>query len=267
MTDVQIAFLLTLLAGLSTGIGSAIALVFKRTNTRLLAGSLGFSAGVMIYISLTVLLPGAVERATPSLGAAAGWYAALAFFAGIGLTGLIDALVPEFENPHEARPLEAMQESAPRPANGKLLRMGLFSAAAITLHNVPEGLATFLTALNHPVAGVSIAVAIAIHNIPEGISVSVPIYHSTGSRKKAFFYSFLTGLAEPAGALIGYLLLAPFLNDTLMGLVTAPVAGIMVYISFDELLPAAHEYGEHHIVIYSLVAGMAVMAGSLLALS
>jgi ZIP family zinc transporter len=266
VTDVQAAFLLTLLAGLSTGIGSAIALVFKKTNTRLLAGSLGFSAGVMIYISLVELLPLSVTEASASLGPAAGWAAVGCFFAGILLTGVIDALVPEFENPHEARGIEKMDEAAPRPPDAKLLRMGLFSAAAIAIHNFPEGLATFVSYLSNPVAGISIAVAIAIHNIPEGISVSVPLYYSTGSRKKAFFYSFLTGLTEPLGALVGYFLLAPFLTPTLMGLVTALVAGVMVYISFDELLPAAHEYGEHHVAIYSLVCGMAVMAVSLLAM-
>ncbi|MBI5883735.1 MAG: zinc transporter ZupT [Elusimicrobia bacterium] len=267
MTNVQAAFLLTLLAGLSTGIGSAIALLVKRTNTRLLAGSLGFSAGVMIYISLVELLPLATKQAAISLGHAAGWAAAGSFFGGILLTGIIDALVPEFENPHEARKVEQMDDAAPRPPDAKLLRMGVFSAAAIAIHNFPEGLATFVSYLSNPVAGVSIAVAIAIHNIPEGISVSVPLYYSTGSRKKAFFYSFLTGLTEPLGALVGYLVLKPFLTDTLMGMVTALVAGIMVYISFDELLPAAHEYGEHHIAVYSLVSGMAVMAVSLLALN
>jgi ZIP family zinc transporter len=137
-------------------------------------------------------------------------------------------------------------------------------ALAIAIHNFPEGLATFIAALQKPALGLSIAVAIAIHNIPEGISVSVPIYYATGSKKKAFVYSFLSGLAEPVGALIGYFILKSFINDLMFGILFAVVAGIMVFISFDELLPAAEEYGEHHLAIYGLIAGMAVMALSLL---
>ncbi len=140
----------------------------------------------------------------------------------------------------------------------------MFVALAIAIHNFPEGLATFIAALQKPALGLSIAVAIAIHNIPEGISVSVPIYYATGSKKKAFVYSFLSGLAEPVGALIGYFILRSFINDLMFGILFAVVAGIMVFISFDELLPAAEEYGEHHLAIYGLIAGMAVMALSLL---
>jgi ZIP family zinc transporter len=141
--------------------------------------------------------------------------------------------------------------------------MGLFSALAIAIHNFPEGLATFMGAINDPKLGISIAVAIAIHNIPEGIAVSVPVFFATGDKKKAFMYSFLSGLSEPVGALIGYFILRSFLNDALFGLVFAGVAGIMVYISLDELLPTAEKYGKHHIAITGLIAGMMVMAISL----
>ena len=144
-----------------------------------------------------------------------------------------------------------------------LLGTGIFAALALAVHNFPEGLATFVAALNDPQLGIPIAVAIAIHNIPEGIAVAVPIFYATKSRKKAFSLSLLSGLAEPLGAIVGYLILRPFLNDTLMGLIFAAVAGIMVYISLDELLPAAKEYGEHHLSIYGLIAGMVVMSVSL----
>ena len=140
----------------------------------------------------------------------------------------------------------------------------MFSALAITIHNFPEGLATFTSALTDPSLGISIAVAVAIHNIPEGIAVSVPIYYATGSKKKAFGYSFLSGLAEPIGAVVGYLILRAVFNELIFGILFASVAGIMVYISFDELLPSAEEYGEHPLTIYGLIAGMAVMALSLL---
>lgn len=188
----------------------------------------------------------------------------IAFFGGMGISALIDKLVPDAENPHEPHSVEDMSDEVRLQNPGKLLRMGLFSALAIAVHNFPEGLATFVGALKDPTLGLSIATAIAIHNIPEGIAVSVPIYYATGSRRKAFGLSFASGLAEPVGALVGYTILAPFMTETVFGLLFASVAGIMVFISLDELLPTAQEYGEHHLSIYGLVSGMAVMAVSLL---
>jgi ZIP family zinc transporter len=261
--NIVFAFGLTILAGLATGVGSALAFFAKRLDRRFLAVSLGFSAGVMIYISLVEMFVQAKGHLVSAHGERAGsWLTALAFFAGFALIGLIDKLVPSFENPHELREVG----DAPAGASGQkaLLRMGLFSALAIAVHNLPEGLATFIGGLQDPKLGVSIAVAIAIHNIPEGIAVSVPIYYATGSRKKAFGLSFLSGLSEPVGALIGYFLLRAFVGETMFGIVFGLVAGIMVYISLDELLPAAERYGEHHLAIYGLSAGMAVMAVSLL---
>ena len=197
------------------------------------------------------------------LGARGGaWATVAAFFGGMLLIAVIDKLIPAEENPHEARLVESEREGAPRPQ--KLMRMGVLTALAIAVHNFPEGLATFVSALQEPNVAIPIVAAIAIHNIPEGIAVSVPIYQATGSRRKAFCYSFLSGLAEPLGALVGYLLLLPLMSDAVFGVIFAAVAGIMVFISFDELLPAAREYGEHHLSIYGLISGMAVMAVSLL---
>lgn len=262
--NVLLAFALTLFAGLATGIGSAIALFFRRTNRKFLSTSLGFSAGVMIYVSFVEILPKARESLEKSLDeSSAAWATAGAFFAGILLIALIDRLVPERDNPHEARPAESMNKPA-ADSDRRLMRMGLFTAAAIAIHNFPEGLATFAATLVDPAIGFSIAIAVAIHNIPEGISVSVPIYQATGSRRKAFWYSFLSGLSEPAGALIGFVLLRAYFTDTVFGLLFASVAGIMVFISLDELLPTAREYGEGHYAIYGLIVGMAVMAVSLL---
>jgi ZIP family zinc transporter len=189
-------------------------------------------------------------------------YTVVAFFAGVALIAIIDRLIPSFENPHEIKNIEI--ENVGPENDRKLLRMGLFSALAIGIHNFPEGLATFMGALSDPGLGVSIAVAIAIHNIPEGIAVSVPVYYATKNRNKAFWISFLSGLAEPVGALLGYFILRSIFNDATFGIIFAGVAGIMVYISLDELLPTAEEYGEHHIAIGGLIAGMAVMAISLL---
>jgi ZIP family zinc transporter len=263
--SVLIALALTLFAGLSTGFGSALAFFAKRTNTRLLSGALGFSAGVMIYVSFVEMFPEAKECLIAELGEVGGyWVAVASFFAGIVLIGIIDRLVPDFENPHEAHRAEEMERRDLAAGFNKLYRMGLFTALAIAIHNFPEGFATFMSALKDTKLGIAIAVALAIHNIPEGIAVSIPIFYATGSRKKAFVYSFLSGLAEPVGALVGYLILLSFLNDIVFGIVFASVAGIMVFISLDELLPAAREYGQYHLAAYGLVAGMLVMALSLL---
>ena len=261
--SVPYAFALTLLAGLATGIGAVIALVTKKLDPRFLATALGFSAGVMLWVSMVELLPTATEYMGAGLGAERGrWAAVGGFFAGVLLIGIIDRLVPETANPHEIP-----QGDAEAVRRMRLMRTGLFTAGALAVHNFPEGFATFVTALQEPQVGVAVAVAIAIHNVPEGIAVSVPIYYATGSRAKAFGYSFTSGLAEPAGALLGYVLWAPYLNDTMLGFVLASVAGVMVFISLDELLPTAREYDEHHRAVYGLIAGMVVMAVSLLLLT
>lgn len=265
--NVLIALGLTLFAGLSTGIGSAIAFFAKRTNTKLLSVALGFSAGVMIYVSFVEIFFKAKEALIAELGKVNGtWMTVGGFFAGILFIAIIDKLVPSVENPHEVHKLEELKNSKEAEAAKyqKLFRMGILSALAIAIHNFPEGLATFAAALKDPNLGIPIAVAIAIHNIPEGIAVSIPIYYATGNRKKAFVYSFLSGLAEPVGAIIGYSILFSFFSDLVFGIVFAAVAGIMVFISLDELLPTAQEYGEHHLSIYGLVIGMVVMAVSLL---
>ncbi len=258
------ALLLTLFAGLATGIGSLIALVAKRTNGSLLSFSLGLSAGVMIYVSFVELFTEAQHSLIEGYGEQLGvLYAVLSLFAGIGIIAFIDFVIPSSENPHEARSLEEIDKPK---SNRKLQRMGILTAVAIALHNFPEGVATFATAFENPSLGLAIAVAVAIHNIPEGIAVSIPIYYATGSRHKAFWYSLLSGLAEPLGGIIAYLILMPYMSDMLMGVVLAVVSGIMIYISVDELLPAAREYDKPHISILGFVIGMAVMAFSLIIL-
>ncbi len=267
INNVLFAFGLTLLAGLSTGIGSAMAFFAKRTNTKFLSIALGFSAGVMIYVSFVEIFVKAKEELTGYMGEHSGtWVTVLSFFGGMLLIALIDKLIPKKENPHEVNLIENMTEDQreKKKKEKKLMRMGLMTGLAIGIHNFPEGLATFTAALADPNLGIAIAVAIAIHNIPEGIAVSVPIFYATGSRRKAFKFSFLSGLSEPIGALVGYLILMPFMGPLLSGIVFASVAGIMVFISFDELLPAAREYGEAHLSVYGLFGGMLVMAVSLL---
>lgn len=262
MNNIILAFLLTLVAGLSTGIGSLIALLSKKTNTKFLSIILGFSAGVMIYVSMVEIFQEANTILSTAHGLKIGnLLTILGFFAGMLLIGIIDKVIPKEQNPHDIKLVENINTQKVNKI--KLMRTGVFTAIAIGIHNFPEGLATFISALSDPKIAIPIVIAIAIHNIPEGIAVSVPIYYATGDRKKAFMYSFLSGLSEPIGALIGYLILMPILNDTIYGIVFAFVAGIMVFISLDELLPAAREYGENHLAIYGLIGGMFIMATSL----
>lgn len=256
---------LALFAGLATGIGSLIALLTKSTNHRFISFALGLSAGVMIYISFMEILFSARLELELLKGSTMGQViTALAFFGGMAVSGLIDRLVPEAENPHELHSVEELSDDSRH--HHKLHRMGIMTAIAITVHNFPEGIATFMSAISSPQTGIAIAVAVAIHNIPEGIAVSVPIYAATGSKRRAFSFSFLSGLAEPLGAILAYLILMPFLSPLLLNITFAAVAGIMVFISLDELLPAARDYGENHTAIYGLVTGMAIMAFSLILL-
>ncbi len=254
---------LTIFAGLATGVGSILGLFCKKDNKKFLSVALGFSAGVMIYVSFIEIFAKAQRLLNEEMyQSRAYWITVIAFFLGIGIVALIDKFLPETKKIEDIE----NQDIDEKIKSKKLLRMGIFTALAVGIHNFPEGLATFMSALADPVLGISIAIAIAIHNIPEGLAVSVPIYHATGSKLKAFKYSFLSGLAEPIGALVGYLILMPFLSDTLIGVVFASVAGIMVYISLDELLPAAKEYGKHNLSMFGFICGMIVMALSLLLL-
>lgn len=260
--NLLLAFGLTLFAGLCTGIGSFIAFFVKKANYNMLSSAMGFSAGVMIYISFVELFPQGIAALIPEYGERNGTLlATFAFFGGILFTTLIDKMVPHFENPHE---FDKKSEPDADEAHYKsLYRMGVFTALVIGVHNFPEGMATFMGALKDPHLGYTIALAVAIHNIPEGIAVSTPIFYATGNRRKAFLLSITSGLAEPIGALVGYIVLRPYLSDTVFGLVFAAIAGVMVFISFDQLLPASRQYGGHHRYMYGLIAGMGIMALSL----
>ncbi|GEK33146.1 zinc transporter ZupT [Kurthia sibirica] len=266
-STVLYALALTLFAGLATGVGSLVAFFTSRTNTKFLSFALGFSAGVMIYVSLVEIFVKAKDSLVASQGEKLGYtYTVLGFFGGMLLIAFIDRLIPKSGNPHEVKRVEDIDKGPTADEFVKLKKMGVFTALAIAIHNFPEGIATFMSAIEDPQLGLAIAIAVAIHNIPEGIAVAVPIYYATGDRKKAFKLSFLSGLSEPVGAIAAYLLLMPFLTDTMFGIIFAGVAGIMVFISLDELLPAAREYDETHTSMYGVIIGMAVMAASLVLL-
>ena len=266
---------MTLIAGAATGIGGALVLFRKKLSSNFLAGALGLSAGVMIFISLAELFPEAQAMIAGTGMPHGKAFVLVAFFVGMGLITLIDFAIPEYENPHEASGLSLDARTAAvgvleQTGSEKALhRLGLMSALAIAVHNFPEGIATFIGALNDPEMGAGITFAIAIHNIPEGIAVAIPIYYATKSKGKALLYATLSGMSEPVGALLCYAI-ASVSGIELTGgspafpLVLAAVAGIMIYISLDELLPTAEKYGKHHIAIAGVVGGMAIMGISLL---
>lgn len=284
------AFLLTLFAGMATGIGGAIILFVKRFSPKFLCATLGFSAGVMILISLVELFQEAREALSLEFGENLGlFYTLLSFFGGMAIIALIDNLVPKESNPHEVNSMTiqvhdeavgvqkavisfADEEPLPDKSShvkegkkgGKLLRLGILSALVIAVHNFPEGLATFISAMDNVELGASIAFAIALHNIPEGIAVAIPIYYATQRKGRAVGYATLSGIAEPLGGVLGYLVLRSVLTPSLLACVLALVAGIMVYISLDELLPTAESYGQHHIAIIGVISGMVFMSFGLL---
>ncbi|EAH9150424.1 zinc transporter ZupT [Campylobacter jejuni] len=280
--QIFIAMLLTLFAGFSTAIGSIIAFFSRKDDLRVLSLGLGFSAGVMIYISFMEILPTALKDFKNHYDSHWAELLGLAcFFGGILISLLIDKLIPEDVNPHEPKEDLSELKICPLPQKGQnppkfhpgeklhqintkaLKRTGIFTALAIAIHNFPEGFATFISSLDNLTLGIAIAIAVAIHNIPEGLAVSLPIYHATGDKKKAFIYSALSGFAEPLGAFVGALILLPFIGDLTLAISFAVIAGIMVFISLDELLPTAKTYDKAHDSLYGLIAGMAIMALSL----
>lgn len=263
---VLFAFLVTLGAGLATAVGAAVGLFARHTNRQFLALALGFSAGVMIYVSFVEILPKAGDYIAQGVSDMTGAVTtAGAFLAGLAGMAIMYRVIPDLEHPELTNPSTKLpgEEQPVLVADRMLFTAGLGVALAVTLHNFPEGMATFFLTLDDPQVGLSVALAIAIHNIPEGIAVVVPIYYATRNRSLAFGFGALSGLAEPLGAIIGYALLQPFITDYVLGVVFAAVAGIMVYISIDSLLPAARQYGNAQLAIYGMIAGMAVMAGSL----
>jgi ZIP family zinc transporter len=268
--NVGIALLLPLLAGLSTTIGSMLGLFARKPGPRTMSLSLGFAAGVMILVSFIELLPE---------GKVVGFFwGYVAFFGGMAAMFAVDLLIPhDYIAEKQDRRAGAPEANCHRRRwhRGRRLRGGcvkeprifrtaVLIALGVTIHNFPEGIATFAGALHDPRLGVAIALAIALHNIPEGLAISVPVYAATGSRANAFLWSFLSGIAEPIGALVAALFLLPFLTESLLSLVLAAVAGVMVFISLDELVPASCSFGgKEHLSILGVGIGMAVMAASL----
>ena len=264
--NIILAFVFTLVAGLSTGIGGLIAFFSKRDNVHFLTIALGFSAGVMLFVSFIDIFPSALNGFESTFGDRAMLATCLSFFGGMALIALIDFLIPEGENPHEMNYVEQVSIAHDVKDTKKFQRMGAMLALSIAIHNFPEGLATFAVSLNGLDIALPIVIAIALHNIPEGVAIAVPMYQATGNRWKALGFSLLAGLSEPLGALVGFAILMPIWNSTIESAILGITAGIMVYISIDELLPTSERYGHHHLSIIGVVAGMMLMALSLIIL-
>ncbi len=259
--NLVIGFAFSVLAGLSTGIGAAVALFVSKTNTKLLTFALGSSAGVMVYISFMELMPHAGELLENA--GHAGWWATAAFFGGMAVACIIDRMIPGDENPHEIPAdgsMNAVRATGEFAGKAGVKRSALLFTLAIAIHNFPEGIATIAAAFDNMEIAAAVALAVAIHNIPEGIAVALPLLYGTGNRRKSFGWAVLSGLAEPLGALVGMLLLLPFIGPEMLAGLFALVAGIMVYISFDELLPMAERWHHHHLSIYGVTTGMLIMA-------
>ncbi|MDR2167174.1 MAG: zinc transporter ZupT [Clostridiales bacterium] len=263
--DVSFALLLTLLAGLATGLGGLVVMFTKTTNKRFLCICLSFSAGVMLYISFVEILFKGFEVLGEELANGAGYiWGTAAFFAGIAAIALIDKFVP-----HDDHVTEELLEGHADSETKGLKRTGLMSALAVSIHNFPEGLVTFMAAMYDPALGIAIAIAIALHNIPEGIAMASPIYYATGSRAKAVGIATASGLTEPLGGIVAWLLLRNIFDDmgVVFGVSFAFVAGIMVFVAVHQLLPAAQKYGEHHMVMKWLFLGMGFIALSMVLIS
>lgn len=267
------AFLLTLIAGLSTALGALLAFFKTKDETRILAFGLGFSGGVMVYLSFMEILPKSIDFFAKANGApSAEPLAILCFFLGLLIAFFIDTLIPKDVNPHELKSqnevyCEISDKEKHLHAKRHIHRTAIFTAIAITIHNFPEGFATFIAALDNLAFGLSIAIAVAIHNIPEGLAVSLPIYHATGNKKKALKLTLFSGFAEPLGAIVGYFLLAPLLGDYTLAVGFGVIAGIMVFISLDSLLPNSKLNTKGHESVIGVLFGMGIMAFSLILLS
>lgn len=253
---VWLAFLVTLLAGLATVLGGILVLFFRQANYRALSFGLAFSAGAMVYVSLTEILNKSIESFSSAYNTDLGFaFGTFAFLLGIILVLILDRCIP---NPHEH--VEHFQQ----PKNQtKLMRTAILTLCAITAHNLPEGLASFFATLDSPTLGAPLAVAIAIHNIPEGVAIALPVYMATQRKSWALAATAVSGLAEPLGAALGYFILAPFMSPVVYGMVFGIIGGVMVYLALDELLPTAKQYAQGHETVYGLVSGMVALASSL----
>lgn len=244
MTNISMAFLLTTLAGLSTMLGTIPIFIKIKNEGKVIAASLAFAAGVMICVSITDLIPEAIEMLKNYYSGFLTVFLTFVFLMiGMITSCFIDKALP----------------TATVVNHASLYKVGIISMLAIILHNLPEGIATFISTTKDTSLGISLALAIALHNIPEGISISVPIYYSTQSKFKSILYTFISAMSEPLGAIITYLFLYSFINNIVLGLLFAFIAGIMIQISLTELLPTSTDYSYPKITRIWFIIGVIFM--------
>lgn len=247
--NIGYSFLITFIAGASTLLGMIVLLFNKKNSGKIIAASLSFAAGVMICVSLLDLIPEGINLLTSRYKN----FVSIMFFLIFLCIGVLTSMMIDKNMPENK-------------SNGKLYRVGIISMLAIILHNIPEGIATFMASSMDMKLGISLALAISMHNIPEGISISVPIYYSTRSVKKSFLYTLISALSEPFGALLAYLFLQNLITDSFMGMLFSFIAGIMIHISFYELLPTSKKYNENKLTSIFFVIGIIFMCINLLIL-
>lgn len=265
-----LALILSTLAGLSTILGGVVTFFIKKDSLKLLSFGLGLSAGVMLFISLADLYPEAQEMIKNQMGESFLWLTVVSFAFGILVAVLIDYFIPDHiqenmfdkqigANEQNIDSTDCVKNENAIISIGKIKKAGITTAIVVAVHNFPEGLATFFTTTQNMTLGLGIVFAIAIHNIPEGIAISIPVYQATHSKRKAFWYSFLSGMAEPVGGVIGFILIQTLFPNICLGILFALVAGIMTYISIDTLLPMSKSYDTGHYSISGVVLGLIIM--------
>ncbi len=247
MSSNMYAFLLSTIAGISTLIGFLFIYINKDRDS-IVSKALGFASGVMLTISIIDLIPNSfllIIKMQSKLYAL--FLILIGFLIGIAISSIIDKKVEKSSK------------------NGlKLYKLGIITMLVIIFHNLPEGIATFITTTNNAKLGMVLTLAIALHNIPEGISISIPIYYSTNSKFKAFLYTFISGISEPFGALIAYLFLSKYINDTLLGIIYSIIAGMMINISINELYKEAVNYNKRNTIIYFIIGSFIMILNHIL---
>ncbi len=272
-----IALIMSTIAGLSTVLGGFVTFFIKENSLKFLSFGLGLSAGVMLFISLVDLYPEACELIQNQMGDKFLFLAIVAFGIGMLLAILIDFFIPDHlqtqmfnkqigANEKHIDSTDCKEDENAPIEIGKIKRAGILTAIVVAVHNFPEGLATFFTTTQNLMLGVGIVFAIAIHNIPEGMAISIPVYQATHSKRKAFLYSFMSGMAEPLGGVIGFFVIRTFFPNLCLGLIFSLVAGIMTYISIDTLLPLSKDYDTGHYSISGVVLGILTMGFALILL-
>ena len=272
-----IALILSTLAGLSTVLGGFVTFFIKENSLKFLSFGLGLSAGVMLFISLVDLYPESCEMIKSRLGENYLFLAILFFAIGILTAVLIDYFIPDHlqsqmftkqlgANEQHIDSTDCKEDENAIISIGKIKKAGILTAVVVAIHNLPEGLATFFLTAQDVMLGIGIVVAIAIHNIPEGMAISIPVYQATHSKRKAFLYSFLSGMAEPIGGIVGFVIIKSLFPNLCIGILFSLVAGIMTYISLDTLLPLSKDYDTGHYSISGVVLGLLIMGIALVLL-